>query len=450
MSRGQVLIEILIAFSVLTIIIGAISQLLIIPLVYSLNQEKTLSAEAHLNEQIEAVRSIREEGWSNLTNGTFYATPSASKWRLVSTVEGENDSGFKKKIEISNAYRDITGKLTESGGILDKSTKKITGNVSFDNPVSVSFSRVTYLTRYLENNLWTQTTYSDFDAGIKEYVIITNKEGGEVQLDGGCKPGDIPQPNIYSEGLLNGWQEGMWQRKARLTERVTQPPGYVHDGRYSFSIEYLENSDGLSSLTNKKHVCTRGFKNLKFWVYNPAETAKIIRLGGHIQFWTVELTISPKVWQEVIIPYVDLSKSNQDDLFFIYFFQVSDNPFVLYFDQMELIEGIGGYFSLGTLTSSVFDAGTTSSFNRLSFTADKPENTDIGFQLAVSDNINGPWNFLGPKGTNDLGDLHKNNSGEGIFFGENVGRYARYKAFFRTSDGKNTPVLYDMTVNYSP
>ena len=53
-----------------------------------------------------------------------------------------------------------------------------------------------------------------------------------------------------------------------------------------------------------------------------------------------------------------------------------------------------------TFTSSLEDANPdptrTASWTTLSFSADTPTGTDVKFQVAASDNVNGPFSFVGP------------------------------------------------------
>jgi len=112
--------------------------------------------------------------------------------------------------------------------------------------------------------------------------------------------------------------------------------------------------------------------------------------------------------------------------------------------------GVGGFYQTGTLSSSVLDTGKSSAFNRISFTGSLPANTMIGFQAAVSNSPTGPWLFYGPGGTSSETDLYSVAEGQGLWLGANQGRYFRYKALLKSTDGENTPILKDVTINYSP
>ena len=117
-----------------------------------------------------------------------------------------------------------------------------------------------------------------------------------------------------------------------------------------------------------------------------------------------------------------------------------------FIDDFKIIGTQGGtsqYSSSGDLTSSTFDAGSTSSWKRIYFTATKPANTDVQFQIATN-NDGSTWNFVGPDGTPST---YYTTTGTDIYSAQS-GRYARYKVYLSTSDNSVTPVLDDVTIYY--
>ena len=113
----------------------------------------------------------------------------------------------------------------------------------------------------------------------------------------------------------------------------------------------------------------------------------------------------------------------------------------------ELTVVYSGYRPSGSFESSTFDAGVNGAgYNRLLYAATVPGNSTLRLQIAAN-NTNTAWSYIGPDGTSAT-----------YFTADNTiplqgasGRYFRYKAFFTpTSNGQQTPVLSDVTVNYSP
>lgn len=107
----------------------------------------------------------------------------------------------------------------------------------------------------------------------------------------------------------------------------------------------------------------------------------------------------------------------------------------------------GDYMASGWLESSAFDTGTSNNdFSIITWgpTSQNPATT-LRFQIASSDDPAGPWTYLGPDGT---AGTYYSVSGSSIASVHNSDRYMRYKAYFSTTDTKQTPVLTSININY--
>lgn len=104
----------------------------------------------------------------------------------------------------------------------------------------------------------------------------------------------------------------------------------------------------------------------------------------------------------------------------------------------------GDYQVNGTFESQVFDAGEEVAFNSINFSSTQPTGTDIRFQVATN-NDGVSWSFYGPDGTS--GTYFEGQGG--IALNSVLGRYLKFKAYL-TGDGSDTPILEDVTINYSP
>ncbi len=107
----------------------------------------------------------------------------------------------------------------------------------------------------------------------------------------------------------------------------------------------------------------------------------------------------------------------------------------------------GRYQPAGWLESSVFDTGSDASqFTTLSWEpAGQNPAATLEFQLASSNDINGPWNYAGPDGTADSFYL---TAGTNISAVHNNNRYIRYKVYLSTTDNRETPILTSLQINY--
>jgi len=108
-----------------------------------------------------------------------------------------------------------------------------------------------------------------------------------------------------------------------------------------------------------------------------------------------------------------------------------------------------GFAASGDLTSGAKDSNPTppsvTRWISLAWTATVPANTTLRFQIAASDNIAGPFNFIGPNGTAATFFTTSPSAINNLV----AGRYLKYKAFFTTTDPNVTPTVSDVTVCFN-
>ncbi len=128
--------------------------------------------------------------------------------------------------------------------------------------------------------------------------------------------------------------------------------------------------------------------------------------------------------------------------------------------ELKIIQGgpDGNYVDQGYLESSIFDNNFNTTFNRYTVNHTTPAQTNVQYQFAIADAVNGSctganYVFTGPDGTastyytttNAALALSDDNAGY-----ENPGRCLKYRTYLSTTDFNTTPVFQDITVNYSP
>ena len=112
----------------------------------------------------------------------------------------------------------------------------------------------------------------------------------------------------------------------------------------------------------------------------------------------------------------------------------------------------------GTLDSEPFDTNVISGAQLNSFVwqGSQPSGTSVKFQFAVSNTSSGPWAYMGPDGssntyfTNNPGipiNFFTGSNGYSLFGGY---RYFSYRTFLYTSSTSVTPVINEVSVNWSP
>jgi hypothetical protein len=118
----------------------------------------------------------------------------------------------------------------------------------------------------------------------------------------------------------------------------------------------------------------------------------------------------------------------------------NDHGFKVYLDT--------GFTASGNLVSSTKDSnpasGLTPVWTTLSWNAVTPANTSLQFQVAGSNSLFGPFNFVGPDGT--AATFFTTSPGSLTQF--NGLRYLQYKAYLASTDSAVTPTLNDVTLCY--
>ena len=103
---GQSIVETLLAVSVAVIIIGALVNLAVIAVKESRSARDRIKAEKMAVEGIEAVRSIRDAGWTPIgvaTSGPHYALSwSGDSWSISQNNDCEVTGIFKRCVDFAN------------------------------------------------------------------------------------------------------------------------------------------------------------------------------------------------------------------------------------------------------------------------------------------------------------------------------------------------------------
>lgn len=184
LHSGQSLVELLIAIGLAAIILPALITAFVSSFEGKVQTEKRLEATTLLKETQEIVRSVREKGWSTFAvNGTYHPTLSGSTWSLTSGTTTVN--GFIQSIVISDVSRDdTTNAIVTTGGTVDPSTKKVDITISWTEPIANQVASTSYVTRYLENDAYLETTQTDFNGGTKTGVAVRSTSGSGIADDG--------------------------------------------------------------------------------------------------------------------------------------------------------------------------------------------------------------------------------------------------------------------------
>lgn len=115
---------------------------------------RSTAALAMLDETYEALRSIRDNDWSDLIIGTHGLRQQSGHWELFGSSD-EYD-GFTRTVTLSSVQRDLAGDIVESGGQNDSDTLEIEIEVTWPDGTAQSRSLLveTILTNYANATAW--------------------------------------------------------------------------------------------------------------------------------------------------------------------------------------------------------------------------------------------------------------------------------------------------------
>ncbi len=134
-NKGSMLIEVIIATALISILMLALVSVTQKSLELSERSLKQIQASFLLEEGVEAVKTVRDNSWTNISSVTTGSNQYLSfntgtnTWSLSSTPD-TIDNVFTRTIVLDSVYRDGTDDIASSGTI-DPNTKKVTVNVSW-------------------------------------------------------------------------------------------------------------------------------------------------------------------------------------------------------------------------------------------------------------------------------------------------------------------------------
>lgn len=157
--EGQTLIEILIGLGVAAIIIGGAVYSLVFTLSSGTENQKKQAATGLATELISQTRTVADADWLGIynlpskgTSTSYYIMASGSILIATSGYETAtvDDENYEVFFSLENVSRDVSDNITESEGIDDPSTQKITAKVRWPagGTSPSEFSVSDYITRW--------------------------------------------------------------------------------------------------------------------------------------------------------------------------------------------------------------------------------------------------------------------------------------------------------------
>jgi type II secretory pathway pseudopilin PulG len=134
-NQGQSIVEVVIAMTILSIIMAAISSLALSGHYLLIRSSQFIQAQALANEGLEAIRAIRQQGWNNLAYNQSAVAASGGEWVLAGEGTSENIGLYTRTIKLLPIYRDSTNRIassTDPGAVLDPDSREVQVAVSWE------------------------------------------------------------------------------------------------------------------------------------------------------------------------------------------------------------------------------------------------------------------------------------------------------------------------------
>lgn len=133
-KSGFIIIEVLIACLIISITTIALMSSASKGIELSNRSLRQIQANMILEEGVEAVKSIRDNNWTTISNLTldtnYYLSFNTNAWTLSTTLPSPINEIFTRAIVLSPVYRDSNDDIASSGTI-DTGIKKVSVTVSW-------------------------------------------------------------------------------------------------------------------------------------------------------------------------------------------------------------------------------------------------------------------------------------------------------------------------------
>lgn len=154
LNKGLGMVEMIVVIAVILVTFTSILQLFRFQIRAEYSKREELKAYALLAESIEAVRSVRDDGWSNLSlliiGADYYPVILSGAWALSTNDPGPFD-GYSRWIVLSSVLRDANDNIVSAGGTIDEGTLQISAYTEWQSGGDTKTkSLTTYLTNWRE------------------------------------------------------------------------------------------------------------------------------------------------------------------------------------------------------------------------------------------------------------------------------------------------------------
>lgn len=243
-QKGYSLVEMMVAIGLFAVMMPVLFAGFIASRDGKPQQENRVIAASLLQETVEAVRIVREQGWEEFAvDGVFHPTIDEGSGTWILTPGAETVNQFTRQITIEPILRNDEGEIDFIGGNPDPSSKRVIVEIDWDQPLVSSVVSTIYITRYLDNLSFINTTSEDFsvDGYQMNNIEIVEYGDGALQLapyypghGDWCRPTDF----VVAELDLPG--SGRARNVAAIENKAFT--GTVDDGGNYVEIDISDNN----------------------------------------------------------------------------------------------------------------------------------------------------------------------------------------------------------------
>lgn len=463
-QRGQSLIELIIGIALgVLFIAGAIGIVVLTLRIGSYNKiSQTASQLTHeLANQIPAVTAADWHELFDVTHGTSTSYHLVQSGGFVEIATGTeevtiNGQPYTRSFTIEDVYRDENSEITDASGTLDPSTLKVTITTAWvqsGDSANISFTQ--YVARN-RSRAFNQTDWSSGPADNGPHASPTAGFSSETNIEyasiaGSIYIADFATTEASSTNNIDSTNKWAWNDVIgwidfNITGTVTVTSSSI-SGYASSGVGYIAldcaTSPSPSCSPSSYGVTNDGTGVLSGFAWNDAI--------GWIKF---KSTSGPSYGVTISTSTGDFSGFAWNDVVGWFSFNCADISAcgTSNFKTQTLWSNT---VSTATLTSSIFDTEIAggAGFNTIMWQGTQPTGTAVKFQIATSASSSGPWNYLGPDGTDAtyyqpagpdvqtklIKALHDNN------------RYVRYRVTLESNIEKTySPLVSNIVIGWSP
>ncbi|MCA9385410.1 hypothetical protein KC717_02055 [Candidatus Dojkabacteria bacterium] len=211
---GFSLMEILVVLGILTIVITSIIVLAIDISKFTENSSRKVDSAIASEELMSALLLSKKDLWSSIIDNTNDGPKHLSFQDSQYTIlDGPITRDLiTSSFELGDVYRDSSGNIVQTGGILDINSRVVTVEVSWTDLLGIVHSEINQI--YISNwasPQWLQTSIADFTSGEFSTTVINGALGGEIELESTTFPDWCePENNVSSYEIPgDGWPQNI-------------------------------------------------------------------------------------------------------------------------------------------------------------------------------------------------------------------------------------------------